>query len=236
MSGTPSLPSDAASPDPSLPSDVDASLPSDVETEQETRALTSSKRVFCKIDCRCGDNVPKRAEGMNMKERLDNLFAVMVEREKSGKRHFEVDGVRVCRDFFIKYHNTHGNTLANFVRDIRNGHKTRPAVHTNKGMTYSSKKADRLNSWFLSLYSELAEPLAIPDDDPRLIDFGFTPIDSLHPLSCCHVNLDGQKMAAKRYLNPGITGWWLGVGQCVGWWWVVAFSGGFAFNVLEALS
>ena len=133
----------------------------------------------------------------------------------------------------MKYHGTTSRTLANYTQSIKNGHTSRPEVHTSKGTTYSSGKADKLNSWFLNLYLELAEPLAIPDEDPVLADLGFMAIDSLHPLNCCQVNLDGQKVAGKRYLNPG-TPWpaagsdW-GGGDSV---WVVAFGGGLLHSVV----
>ena len=75
-----------------MPSDVessdvgDASLPSDVGSEEEVNIEESKRqKTPCKIDCECGDKVSKRQEGLEQKERLDILFAVMVERAASGK-------------------------------------------------------------------------------------------------------------------------------------------------------
>ena len=69
------------------------------------------------------------------------------------------------------------------------------------------KRHLQLTFWFLKVYKELAEPLAVQGlEDPTLDDLEYLPVEVGHPLAAVAINLGApgeERMAGRRYLNPG---------------------------------
>ena len=209
-----SLPSDAAS----LPSDalslrsevVDPSLPSDKDSEpSQDDALAPPQRHWrhsCNIACGCGAKVlQKPIQAQSASERFDLAFSAVLQHVQSKQRRYSIGAQIVCRPYFVKFHGICKETLQQYTKEAQAGHTTRPS-HARKLPGYQTQKMTLLDGWFLQLYQELAEPLAIPDNiDPDLDDLELEEILPSHPLASIHINIDETHFARRRYLNPGTT-------------------------------
>ena len=199
-----SLPSDALSVrsdfmDPSLPSDQDSEPPQD-------DVPAPPQRHSCKIACGCGAKVlQKPIQAQSATERLDLAFSAVRQHVDSKQRRYSIGGQLVCRPFFVKFHGICKDTLKQYTKEAQAGHTTRPS-HSRNLPGHQTQKMTLLDVWFLQLYQELAEPLAVPDNiDPTLDDLELEEILPSHPLASIHINTDDTHFARRRYLNPGTT-------------------------------
>ena len=203
-----SLPSDAMS----LPSDalsevLDPSLPSDKDSEPcQDEVAAPPLQHSCKKTCGCGAKVPQKlSQGQSAAERFDLAFSAARQHVESKQRRYTIGGQIVCRPFFAKFHGICKETLQQYIKEAQAGHTTRPS-HARNLPGYQAKKMTALDSWFLQLYQELAEPLAVPDNsDPTLDELDLEEILPSHPLASIHINIDDVLFARRRYLNPGTT-------------------------------
>ena len=204
--------------DAELHSDDD-SLPPSVNEEEPT--ISCCKRGNCRTKFEKDALVQYKMDldRLSQGDRLQKVFEavrnVARQSEEQGTTCFQWTflGQAVCRKFWEATHGVGHGALDNMVILAKNGHSQLPPRAPRMGR--ATPASNTLDAWFLTLYRDLAEPLAVPgsgdavvvedDNDPRVQCEELTDIN--HPLYLNTINADqvGHRVRGlkvpKRYLN-----------------------------------
>ena len=208
-----------------LPPSVSASdcdsveLPPDVDVEFEAEGTAASRSGICSCKMQCpGQFQDGRIEGMRLdsqaltdKERQAKAFTLVQQHVCDKDGHFligrtkwTIGGVHVCRPFW-EYAHALGSSTVDKVRKLLSSGASAPlAPLPRMPSSVAKKQYFKADAWFLVLYQDLGEPLAV--SDPDLIDIAEYELveDPNHPLWSLSVNVGvEERYTAKRYLNPG---------------------------------
>ncbi|CAE7298360.1 unnamed protein product [Symbiodinium sp. CCMP2592] len=125
----------------------------------------------------------------------------------SGRLKWSMFGASVCR-IFCQNHCFQSNpkTIDKMIQYARSGLSELP--ERGPRLPRETKTSDELDVWFLEVYKNLAEPLAVEGSESSKLATAAGEqhelvVDETHPLYAMSVNLDGKKSAAvpKRFLN-----------------------------------
>ena len=126
-------------------------------------------------------------------------------------------GKPVCRKFFETIHQVGHGTMDQMVLHCKNGHTSWPQQRGPR-LQRDAPATDTVDVWFMTVYNDLAEPLAIPGSEGRLESAGpeeqlqqHEVVDGNDPLLSVSLNLrrhaspktdpHGRVLIPKRYLN-----------------------------------
>ena len=147
-------------------------------------------------------------KNMPAQERAEAHFRSMLlqcldrDGEVMPKNDWTICGVKVCRYFWDYYH-AMGHATGNANRSlIQQGHRTLPPPVPR--MHKHATQKDAADAWWLSVYTDLAEPLANEGAiDPTKEDIEWLEVATDHPLQAIASCLEEGNVAMKRYLSPG---------------------------------
>lgn len=195
------------------------SLPPSVHEEEP--AVTCCKRGLCSTKfekdalAEYKMNFARLAQG----DRLEKVFEVVRNVARQSKEQsatcfqWTILGQTVCRKFWEATHGVGHGALDNMVRLAKSGHSQLPLRPPRLGR--ATPASNTLDAWFLTLYKDLAEPLAVPGSGDSVVveDTPNFPMqceelaDINHPLFLDTINSDRPShqvrslKVPKRYLN-----------------------------------
>ena len=118
---------------------------------------------------------------------------------------YEVNNVRVCRDFWLHVNCMGQGTLDKYKKLIRTGLQDKP--ERAKPCTFSKPGCEQADTWFLTLYLSLADfnPTEEEGADKQPGAYEIVPVgNDNHPLWSRAVAIgDNKKGVPKKYLPPG---------------------------------
>ena len=203
---------------PSLPPSVGNSLPDSPGQEE-----LCCKRGHCKTKFQKDELEEYKMQFVNLtfSVKQQKIYEKVKEVFQSGgsdpKKPFpwKLLGQSVCRRFWEIVHAVGHGTLDKFVSLAKAGHTHVP--ESGPKLPRASPASDELDTWFLRLYQQLAEPLAVPGSGDSAVgppqapgdDGELTLTDVNHPLFAATVNAcrsavggrQGQIKVPRKYLQ-----------------------------------